>query len=177
MRRNPRLDFVRREVDIPNVGIYPLSGVAPAVIPSLALLGLKQALLTAPDLAAAYNDLTNGVMLKFRDPVGAKSDPWHEAMALAIADQQAALEAGPKAKASAVAGIAAGYVDAMRTHVAMLPKEAKKTMKAHPAVIQHYNRITGKVPDQTSLLAIAGVMPELPLATLEPETVELVEAA
>lgn len=176
MRRNPRLDFTKREVEIPAFGVFALSGVSPSVIPSLALLGLKQALLTASDLKAAYADMTNGVMLKFREAPGAKPDPWHEAMALAIAEQQATLEAGPKAKASVVAQIAGSYVDGLRTHVATLSKEAKRALRAHPSVIQHHRRITGVVTDHTSLLALAGVMPELPFRA-EPVSDEAMEAA
>lgn len=176
MRRSPRLDFTKREIEFPDAGVFALGGVSPSVIPGLALVGLKHTLLTATDPQVTYIDLTNGVM-KFRKLATKSPDPWHEAMAFAIAEQQAILEAGPKAKASLIASIAGSYVEGMRTHVATLPKETLKTMKAHPSVIQHHSRITGAGAGQTSLLAIAGVMPELALPAPVPETVELGEAA
>lgn len=180
MRRSPKLDFTKREIDFPNVGVFALSAVSQAVMPALALLGLKHALLNAEDLQTTYADLVGGVM-KYRSSPSARIDPWHEAMALACADQHATQEALPKSKPSVIAGLAASYLPDMRAHVAALPKETHKAMKAHPAVIQHYNRITGVAAELQSPLAIAGYQPrqaDLVLGeAMAPETVELVDAA
>lgn len=102
------------------------------------LNGIRRHLLSAKDPTEAWFALSSGILPSDGAAKPKELDPWRKAYALALADKDAKA-AGIKARTPEFATL----LDDAMTRAAGLDRDALKKAKTIPAVVVHWNKLTG----------------------------------
>lgn len=139
-RSQARLDLVGAVLTLDGIP-YALSDLAEPVRAWLGLRGLVGRLLSVEDRAAAWQALRDGKTPADRVSGVKEIDAWRRAYALALADRRCKDE-GAKSKSPEAATILAAALES----AAKLDRVGVANAKKIPAVVTHWNKLTGHTP-------------------------------